>query len=61
MLMVAQLVEHLIVSQKVEGSNPFHQPTRSHRLVWPRTPACHAGNTGSNPVGTATNNLYSKG
>ena len=28
-------------------------PSRSHRLVGPRTPACHAGNTGSNPVGTA--------
>ena len=24
----------------------------AHRLVGPRTPACHAGNTGSNPVGS---------
>ncbi len=24
--MVAQLVEHLVVVQKVEGSIPFHQP-----------------------------------
>ncbi len=24
---------------------------RPHRLVWPRTPAFQAGNTGSNPVG----------
>ena len=26
---------------------------RPHRLVWPRTPAFHAGDTGSNPVGVA--------
>ena len=26
--MVAQLVEHLVVVQKVEGSIPFHQPKR---------------------------------
>ena len=25
--------------------------SRPHRLVWPRTPAFHAGETGSNPVG----------
>ena len=26
-----------------------------HRLAWSRTPAFHAGNTGSNPVGDAIN------
>src|SRR5208337_5616911 len=27
---------------------------RPRRLAWPRTPAFHVGNTGSNPVGDAT-------
>lgn len=32
-----------------------YEPSKSpHRLVWPRTPAFQAGNTGSNPVGDAT-------
>src|SRR5215470_12950228 len=28
-------------------------PDRPRRLAWPRTPAFHAGDTGSNPVGDA--------
>ncbi len=27
---------------------------RPHRLAWPRTPAFHAGDRGSNPLGDAT-------
>ena len=29
---------------------------RPHRLAWSRTPAFHAGNRGSNPLGDAINN-----
>ncbi len=43
---------------KIEEVAPRHELVRSilfwsHRLVWPRTPACHAGDMGSNPIGTA--------
>lgn|GEM_PF-1428506 len=32
-----------------------------HRLAWPRTPAFHAGDAGSNPAGDAIfNQIYSK-
>ena len=62
---LAQLVEHLTFNQVVEGSIPSRltflfdidrvSPHISpHRLAWPRTPAFHAGDTGSNPVGDAT-------
>src|ERR1044071_771581 len=52
---LAQVVEHLPFKQRVAGSNPAR--LNSHcprRLAWPRTPAFHAGNTGSNPVGDAS-------
>ena len=32
----------------------LHEISRPHRLARSRTPAFHAGNTGSNPVGDAT-------
>ena len=55
---LAQLVEHLTFNQVVEGSIPsrltflfdIHQKS-PHRLAWPRTPAFHAGDAGSNPAG----------
>jgi hypothetical protein len=50
---LAQAVEHLPFKQRVAGSNPARLTTRPRRLAWPRTPAFHAGNTGSNPVGDA--------
>jgi hypothetical protein len=31
---------------------------RPHRLAWPRTPAFHAGDRGSNPLGDATLKIY---
>ena len=62
---LAQLVEHLIFNQVVEGSIPsrltflFDNYRKSpHRLAWPRTPAFHAGDAGSNPAGDA--NSYPK-
>ena len=53
MLTVAQLVEHLIVVQKVASSILVCQPKRPHRSVRPRTPPCHGENMGSNPIGAA--------
>ena len=61
---LAQLVEHLTFNQVVEGSIPSRltflfdidriSPHISpHRLAWPRTPAFHAGDAGSNPAGDA--------
>ena len=57
---LAQLVEHLTFNQVVEGSIPsrltflFKIYRKSpHRLAWPRTPAFHAGDAGSNPAGDA--------
>jgi hypothetical protein len=51
---LTQVVEYLPFKQRVAGSSPA-RPTRGpHRLVWSRTPAFHAGNTGSNPVGDAS-------
>ncbi|SVB21666.1 uncharacterized protein METZ01_LOCUS174520 [marine metagenome] len=57
---LAQLVEHLTFNQVVEGSIPsrltflFGINRKSpHRLAWPRTPAFHAGDAGSNPAGDA--------
>ncbi len=53
---LTQSVEYLPFKQRVVGSSPT-RPTSStfgpHRLVRSRTPAFHAGNTGSNPVGDA--------
>ena len=37
---------------------PQNTDQRPHRLAWSRTPAFHAGNTGSNPVGDAISFLY---
>ena len=54
MLTVAQMVEHLIVIQKVASSILVCQPKRPHRSVRPRTPPCHGENMGSNPIGAAT-------
>ena len=44
--------------RRLTRSDPpcYHAPSENsspHRLVWPRTPAFQAGNTGSNPVGDA--------
>jgi hypothetical protein len=50
---LAQVVEHLPFKQRVAGSNPARLIIRPRRLAWPRTPAFHAGDTGSNPVGDA--------
>ena len=50
---LAQVVEHLPFKQRVAGSNPARLIFRPRRLAWPRTPAFHAGDTGSNPVGDA--------
>ena len=66
---LTQQVEYLPFKQRVAGSNParptkksltsertFHYEAstpRPHRLARSRTPAFHAGNTGSNPVGDA--------
>jgi hypothetical protein len=54
------LVEHLTFNQVVEGSIPSRLISFSlikigspHRLAWPRTPAFHAGDAGSNPAGDA--------
>jgi hypothetical protein len=56
---LTQPVEYLPFKQRVVGSNPT-RPTkkamRPHRLAWSRTPAFHAGDTGSNPVGDAIRN-----
>ena len=52
---LTQLVEYLPFKQRVAGSSPA-RPTRRfcpRRLARSRTPAFHAGNTGSNPVGDA--------
>lgn len=35
------------------GTTRISRIQRPHRLVWSRTPAFHAGDTGSNPVGVA--------
>ncbi len=48
---LAQLVEHLTFNQVVTGSTPVRPIFRPRRLAWSRTPAFHAGGTGSNPVG----------
>ncbi len=48
---LAQLVEHLTFNQVVTGSTPVRPIFRPRRLAWSRTPAFHAGDTGSNPVG----------
>ena len=51
-LLRSSVVEQLTVNQPVVGSNPAGGamvPSSSR----PRTLACHASNTGSNPVGTA--------
>ena len=59
---LAQLVEHLIFNQVVEGSIPSRLTFFSiydtyqkspHRLAWPRTPPFHGGDGGSNPPGDA--------
>jgi hypothetical protein len=58
---LTQSVEYLPFKQRVVGSSPT-RPTRKqdgiisfrpHRLAWPRTPAFHAGDRGSNPLGDA--------
>ncbi len=58
---LTQLVEYLTFNQRVARSSRA-RPTMEiliflllcpHRLVRSRTPAFHAGNTGSNPVGDA--------
>ena len=58
---LAQLVEHLTFNQVVEGSIPSRLISffllklgSPHRLAWPRTPAFHAGDAGSNPAGDAS-------
>ena len=48
---------NLPFKQRVAGSNPARLTFRPRRLVWPRTPAFHAGDTGSNPVGDANSPL----
>ena len=64
---LAQVAEQLPFKQRVAGSSPArltrtrgarsNDPRslrlRPRRLAWPRTPAFHVGNTGSNPVGDA--------
>ncbi len=57
---LAQEVEHLPFKQGVPGSSPGRltpQCTRPRRLAWPRTPAFHVGDTGSNPVGDTSFSL----
>ena len=52
---LTQSVEYLPFKQRVARSSRARPTTiiRPHRLVRSRTPAFHAGNTGSNPVGDA--------
>jgi hypothetical protein len=47
------LRSNLPFKQRVAGSNPARLIIRPRRLAWPRIPAFHAGDTGSNPVGDA--------
>ena len=59
---LTQSVEYLPFKQRVAGSSPARPTTnknclRPHRLAWSRTPAFHAGNRGSNPLGDATNKI----
>ena len=51
---LTQSVEYLPFKQRVTGSSPV-RPTnnRPHRLARSRTPAFHAGDRGSNPLGDA--------
>ena len=58
---LTQPVEYLPFKQRVARSSRA-RPTMGlilcpHRLVRSRTPAFHAGNTGSNPVGDATHRI----
>ena len=51
---LAQSVEQQTFNLLVAGSIPARLTTsRPHRLAWPRTPAFHAGDRGSNPLGDA--------
>ncbi len=51
---LAQLVEQQTFNLLVAGSIPARLTmSRPHRLAWPRTPAFHAGDRGSNPLGDA--------
>ncbi len=51
---LTQSVEYLPFKQRVAGSSPARPIiARPHRLAWSRTPAFHAGNRGSNPLGDA--------
>ena len=45
------MVEQWTFNPLVLGSNPRRPTLGPHRLVRPRTPDFHSGNTGSNPVG----------
>ena len=59
---LTQLVEYLPFKQRVARSSrarpiKYIQILRPHRLAWSRTPAFHAGNRGSNPLGDATNKI----
>ena len=51
---LAQLVEQRPFKAWVVGSNPTRLTRCPYRLAWPRTPAFHAGNRGSNPLGDAS-------
>ena len=42
----------VFMSHKQVSTTQFND-TMSHSVVWPITLACHASNTGSNPVATA--------
>lgn len=53
----SSVVEHRPFKPRVEGSRPSgltRSPQIDPIVQRPRTPAFHAGNTGSNPVGVAT-------
>jgi hypothetical protein len=47
------MIEDFAIIKKLFDGSP-------HRLAWPRTPAFHAGNAGSNPAGDAILNNIQK-
>ena len=54
---LAQLVEHLTLNQGVQGSSPWRCTKHGPLVKWPKTPASHAGNSGSNPLRVTTATL----
>ena len=48
------MVEHLTLNQGVQGSSPWRCTKHGPLVKWPKTPASHAGNSGSNPLRVTT-------